>query len=172
MADSRQVVPLRVLTVSQPWASLIALGAKRVETRSWGTAYRGTVAIHAAKGFPADMRRDEVRTLAAMEPFRSALVAGGARCFDDLPRGAIVATATLTDIGQVPLAAGRWPERLRDRVTIDELAFGDLEPGRFGWLLDDVQQLATPVPARGALGLWRAPTDVAAAVAEVVRRGV
>lgn len=40
----------KILTLSQPYASLVALGAKRIETRSWRTSYRGPLAIHAAKG--------------------------------------------------------------------------------------------------------------------------
>ena len=42
---------MKALTLTQPWATLIAVGAKRIETRSWGTSYRGRIAIHAAKGF-------------------------------------------------------------------------------------------------------------------------
>jgi hypothetical protein len=38
---------IRGLTIRQPWASAIAFGDKRVENRSWPTAYRGLVAIHA-----------------------------------------------------------------------------------------------------------------------------
>ena len=45
---------MKALTLTQPWASLVACGAKTIETRSWRTPYRGPVAIHAAKGFPAD----------------------------------------------------------------------------------------------------------------------
>ena len=44
---------MKVLTLTQPWATLVAIGAKRIETRSWSTKYRGPLAIHAAKGFPA-----------------------------------------------------------------------------------------------------------------------
>lgn len=39
----------RVLTLWQPWASLVASGTKRIETRSWQTPHRGPVIIHAAK---------------------------------------------------------------------------------------------------------------------------
>ena len=38
---------MRVLTLHQPWASLVAVGAKCFETRSWRTHYRGELAIHA-----------------------------------------------------------------------------------------------------------------------------
>ena len=41
------VGPSRALTLHQPWASLIALGVKTIETRSWSTPYRGPLAIHA-----------------------------------------------------------------------------------------------------------------------------
>ena len=43
---------MKALTVRQPWASLIAVGAKRVETRSWPTAYRGPRAIHVGMHAP------------------------------------------------------------------------------------------------------------------------
>lgn len=43
---------MKALTVHQPWATLIAIGAKRLETRSWSTSYRGPLAIHAAKSRP------------------------------------------------------------------------------------------------------------------------
>ena len=47
---------MKALTLTQPWASLVASGYKCVETRSWHTQYRGPLAIHAAKGFPASAR--------------------------------------------------------------------------------------------------------------------
>ena len=43
---------MKALSITQPWATLIAIGAKTIETRSWSTLYRGDLAIHAAKGFP------------------------------------------------------------------------------------------------------------------------
>jgi activating signal cointegrator 1 len=44
--------PIPVLTLWQPWASLVALGVKTIETRSWSTKYRGPIAIHAAARRP------------------------------------------------------------------------------------------------------------------------
>ena len=40
---------MKAITIWQPWASLLACGGKRFETRSWATSYRGPIAIHAAK---------------------------------------------------------------------------------------------------------------------------
>ena len=41
---------IRVLSVRQPWASLIAAGEKTIELRSWSTRYRGSVLIVAGVG--------------------------------------------------------------------------------------------------------------------------
>ena len=40
---------MKALTLYQPWATLVAIGAKKIETRSWSTPYRGPLAIHAGK---------------------------------------------------------------------------------------------------------------------------
>ncbi len=37
------------ISVKQPWAALLACGAKTVEVRTWTTAKRGPILIHAAK---------------------------------------------------------------------------------------------------------------------------
>jgi len=42
----------------------------------------------------------------------------------------------------------------------NEYAFGDYTPGRYAWLLSDVQALPTPIPAKGQLGLWRWEGDL------------
>lgn len=131
---------MRALTLTQPWATLVAIGAKRIETRSWSTGYRGPVAIHAAKGFPAWARQT-----CAEEPFASALRAAGITGPSQLPLGAVVATAVIEDV--LHTEAVTW-------VQEDERAFGDYEDGRFAWFLRDVVRLPKPVPARGALGLW------------------
>src|SRR5689334_15020257 len=43
---------VKVISLTQPWATLVVIGAKRIETRSWPTSYRGPIAVHAAKAFP------------------------------------------------------------------------------------------------------------------------
>lgn len=50
---------MRVLTLRQPWASLVASGAKSIEVRSWTTSYRGPVAILAGRGRDREAGRDE-----------------------------------------------------------------------------------------------------------------
>lgn len=70
--DVRPCLGMRCLTLWQPWASLIAVGAKRFETRSWGTDWRGSLAIHASLKWSR-----EQADLCATRPFAAALRAHG-----------------------------------------------------------------------------------------------
>jgi activating signal cointegrator 1 len=67
-----------------------------------------------------------------------------------LPRGAILATVDLVDVRGTDEVA----RAVVNPLTVTERAFGDYWPGRFAWLLKNVQPLAEPIPAKGALGLW------------------
>lgn len=133
---------MKTLSLLQPWATLIAIGAKQIETRSWSTSYRGPVAIHASLSFPRD-----TRILCGESPFCDVLRAAGIDLDTlDLPRGVIVATATIETI--VPT---------RQLLTIPhepERSFGDYAPGRFAWFLGNINPLVVPIPAKGKLGLW------------------
>lgn len=128
----------KAITLTQPWASLVAVGAKRVETRSWPTSYRGPLLIHAAKGKP-DLE------------YAREIVARGFLPDEPLPLGVIVARCHLQFCGSTGVAfamlASDSPER----------EFGDFSWGRFGWTLTQVERIDPPVPWRGALGLWDGP---------------
>ena len=124
---------MRALTLWQPWASAIAVGMKRMETRSWGTTYRGPLAIHAARRpmGPGELELLEDYPL----PYGAS----------DVPLGAIVATCTLADV-----------VRCNGAMVVDvvEDAWGDFSEGRFAWVLTDVAPLRSPIPMPGARGLW------------------
>lgn len=139
---------MKALTLTQPWASLVAVGAKRIETRSWGTVYRGPLAIHAAKTVPREVRD----RLAGGSTIRTIMHNHGLH-LGLLPRGAVVATARLVEV--VPTTHD-GADRLREALARNELdiVLGDYSRDRFAWLLDDIQALPEPIPARGALGLW------------------
>ena len=125
---------MRAITLWQPWASLIAYGIKTRETRSWRFPVRmlsERIAIHAAKR-PYDLEGGF--NLPLLLP---------AEAFDEhgtLPRGAVVATARLA--GFMPTTA----------VTADP--YGDYTPGRWAWLLEDIERVDPPVAARGYQGFW------------------
>lgn len=141
---------MKALTLTQPWATLVACGAKRWETRSWGTGFRGLLAIHAGKGFPRDARE-----LCSESPFHEALERAGFEPARDLPTGAVVAVARLVSVRPtLPQLVAELGEQ--------ELAFGNYAPGRAMWLLEDVVELPVPIPCRGALSIWDLPVDVEA----------
>lgn len=158
---------LRALSLTQPWASLVALGRKKIETRNWSTAHRGWIAIHASKGFPP-----EARDLAVGTPFIDAFIQTGVYdSTDDLPLGAIVAVANLYHVGKIARnREGAVYIDPKDWAVTDayELAFGDYTPGRYGWVLTNVGRLREPIPCKGALGLWTVPPDVEAAIRKQV----
>lgn len=148
----------KVLTLTQPWATLIAVGAKRIETRSWHTSYRGAMLIHAAAGLGPVGGVRGLYDLCETEPFHSAL--RGENLPHVLPKGAIVAACELVDC--VPTEYIRLVKIIRPVQkpgyqwlwTENEKAFGDYSPGRFAWLLADIRALPEPIPAKGKLGLW------------------
>ncbi len=144
---------MKAISLTEPWAQLVALGAKRVETRSWATAYRGPLAIHAAKGFPGwakDLCVSTVFLEALGWPRPNGVITQS--WLDEtndriksLPRGVVLATCRLVECVRT--------EKMTF-LSAEELAFGDYSPGRWAWILEDITVLPEPVPAKGALGLW------------------
>lgn len=142
---------LKALSLWEPWASLVARGVKRHETRHWLTSYRGPIAIHAAKtldlaGAPEDL-------------CQSAL---GQFWQRDRPAGAVVAIGELVAV---------WPAtKVSDQLTRADLAAGNFTPGRFAWEIANVRALRTPIPLTGRQGLfnWTPPEDLGARVGPVV----
>src|SRR5829696_4018568 len=109
---------MKALTLTQPWATLVATGLKKVETRSWTTRYRGSLAIHAARGFPRIARE-----FAEGERAMGRLVA-------EVPLGAVVAIARLVDV--------RPASEMEGEISILERSYGDYSAGRYAWMLEDI----------------------------------
>lgn len=165
---------MRALTLTQPRATLVAVGAKTIETRSWQTSYRGPIAIHAGAGLGPVGGVAGLQALCCSEPFQTALRGDGrAHLLDpsffanNLPRGCIVAVATLTDCLRIGgLFHGEFTPP--DPET-PEYHFGDYTAGRYAWILRHVVALSDPLPARGALGLWEVDPALVARFTEVTR---
>jgi activating signal cointegrator 1 len=173
---------MKALSLTQPWASLVAWEAKRFETRSWTTTYRGPIAIHASKGMPrwaVDCCDQPSFLSVCREHVPSELIRQPASRW--FPRGVVIATARLVDVLPIEAVPGtarcvapddeglirRWSGWQRhpgmgssglnggdSHAAEYEREFGDYTPGRFAWMLDDVHVLPEPVPAKGKLGLW------------------
>lgn len=152
---------MKALTLTQPWASLVACGAKRIETRSWATKHRGPLAIHAGKMIYEAQLIDLLTRWAVrggLHPVCGSMGSHHEKIWEKLPFGAVIATCTLVDV--VPtdsLTVGVLDQvkRRNGLVGYDftERQFGDFTPGRFGWMLEDICPIK-PVPARGYQNLW------------------
>lgn len=139
---------MKALSLLQPWASLIAVGAKKIETRSWSTKYRGPLAIHASKKLTEDQR-----LLCLSEPFYSTLTNIGISVINfNFPLGAVVSTCNLVDCIKMT------PEFI-ESIKSPELDFGVYAVGRYAWILEDIKSLDKPIPAKGALSLWEWEED-------------
>lgn len=138
---------LKSLTMTNPWGTLVALGAKTIETRSWPTPHRGPLAIHVAKTLPPEA------AACCNEPlFRQVLEAGGYHQRPGarenvwgLPLGQVVAIAWLDEVERITTF---------HQVEEPERSFGLFMPGRYAWRFSQVYRLATPLAAHGALGVW------------------
>ena len=142
---------MNAISLRQPGPALIVTGAKRVIVRADeppAGAVGRRIAIHTS----LDLRD---LPLATGEPFaellEAAVVCEALPLVDGaLPRGAIVATATLKRCGAVTAASIR---DLRERLPV-EFAADTYKPGRYAWVLKDVHRLLDPVASRGRLGVF------------------
>jgi hypothetical protein len=156
---------MKAITLHQPWASLIVIGAKRFETRGWGPPHAlvgERIGIHAGL-VCAPAHRLDAGALAAME---RALGVPCAQWAARLPRGAMLCTARLAaahKIRRVCLDMGRAETRafrrernceISENAIIETDLFGWYGPGRFAWELADVIPLEPAAPMRGRQGLW------------------
>ncbi|MCY9758948.1 ASCH domain-containing protein [Paenibacillus alvei] len=137
---------MKAITIIQPWATLIAIGEKRFETRSWPTKHRGEIAIHAGKKIDKEACEDE--------PIRSTLAKHG-YTVNNLPTGAVVAIAELNDcLKSVDTWTDGYELEFRKLIYYPEYEFGDFTPGRYAWEMINIRCLAEPIQAKGQQGLW------------------
>lgn len=167
---------MRALTLTQPWAGLVASGIKLVENRPRPMIKREDFgkpfAIHASR----EINESVYNRIAEIAPDTW--------------------TVELQPNGRAPDAAQPWYQRTRITSAVIAVATvhrwmeyrGDVEPmlsavaegelppdqrrwffGPVGYVLRDVRALATPVPCKGRLGFWTLPADVARQVEEQLR---
>jgi hypothetical protein len=156
---------LKALSLWQPWATLIALQAKRFETRSWYTDFRGPLLIHAAKS------KDGME-LCMKYPYLDVLNQAG--CIvngrPSLPMGCALCTVELVGCFRTTGAGigyhidggiGERPE-----PAPYERHFGDYSAGRYAWQLENVRVFNAPVPMKGMQGLFEVDYDALIGVAK------
>lgn len=160
---------MKCISLWQPWASLMVVGSKKIETRHWPTRHKGPLLIHAAK-----------KPFRSIEPFIAEpwlLRNGLATILDSaipqwwelLPYGAIVGKVEMVDCKRVELIDRNQIHKARvarpeDANRLDlwftEFYLGNYEPGRFGWLTDEPKRLSEPIAYRGRQGLFDVPDEL------------
>lgn len=147
---------MKALTLWQPWATLVAMEVKRIETRCWATKYRGELAIHSAARFPpfylgasglTESFRDELADVFNVRRDRDDRT--GRRVDDvlrELPLGKVLCIVRLVNIEETTDAR----EILNEREKI----FGNYEEGRYAWHLQMAEVFYQPIPAKGNRMLW------------------
>lgn len=136
----------KVITVRQPWATLLAAGKKRIETRSWKTNYRGELYIHAAmKGLLFG-----ISEMPDGAWYRALILLGLKESFDWFPTGAVIGKVNLVNC----LRIDELTAALIKEQNPDEYAFGDFTPGRYAWVMEGAVLFHDPVCVPGKQGLW------------------
>jgi hypothetical protein len=145
---------MRALTLCQPHAHFVAWCGKRAENRSWHTAYRGPLAVHAGLSRSWLVYDEDDEGSAPPLPDGTPYPRLG-----DMAWGAVVAVAELVDC--------RQPSEVNDLFLPDPVRAAlrsHWAEGSYCFILAGVRPLPRPVPCRGAMGLWRLPPDVERAV--------
>lgn len=125
---------MKVITVKQPFATLIAEGLKEYEFRTWRTKFRGDILIHAGKGIDKK----------AMERYKHLNL--------DYPSGKIIAKATITDCVYVD---DNLKEELQEKDPL--VYYGILQKDSnwdgYGFKLENIEKIE-PIEINGKLSLW------------------
>lgn len=143
----------KVISLLQPWASLLVLGHKTIETRSWNTQYRGKLLIHASLG-------KQYKKIPAADPlykhYHTLFAHHNMPPIEHLPFGQIIGSVDLIDTETTEYIIDEFKKPVKKGFNLNaqELAFGDYSPNRYGWLLVNPVLFKNPIPAKGQLNLW------------------
>ena len=123
---------MKVLTIRQPWATLIMEGYKRFEFRSWNTKYRGDFLIHAGKTIDKE----------AKERLKKFLP-------EELPTGKILGKVTLVDCIKCDdkfkeMCLKENPEVYAKSTFVE----------RFAFEVKNIERFERPIEAKGKLSFW------------------
>lgn len=122
---------MKVLTIKNPWATLIVDNYKTYEFRSWKTNYRGKILIHSSKTAEKD-------TIDRFKDYNLNLI-----------NGAIIGEAIITDC---ILVDENFNEILNKK---DHVVYGKSNHvANYAWKLENIKKYDKPIYVKGKLGLW------------------
>lgn len=126
---------MKVITLKQPWATLVAEGIKKYEFRSWKTKYRGKVLIHAGAG----VEKKE------MERFKNLNLS--------YPSKKIIAVVEIEDCLELT------DELNKKIIAENNIAYGNKYRDGYAWKLSNVKKIDLDKSINGQLGLWNYDID-------------
>ncbi|WP_211293112.1 ASCH domain-containing protein [Brunnivagina elsteri] len=134
----------KAISLWQPWASLIPLGLKKFETRSWKTSYRGKLLICSTANNPKHYQeylkiKDKLQLPAWDEV--------------NFPHGRAIALCDLVDCTEMT------PEFI-EQQSQTEINSGDWQVGRYAWKLENIQPITEQFAVKGKQGLFTLSLDI------------
>jgi hypothetical protein len=133
---------MKVLSLIEPYATIISMGKKYIETRSYKTNYRGELYIHASS---TKIKKEWANNKKLMD-----LLEGR-----KLNYGNIICKCNLVDCIYMD-------EEFINKIKKNhqEYICGIYEIGRYAWILEDIKVLDKKIPAKGKLNIWNYERDV------------
>lgn len=127
---------MKVLSLTEPYATLIKEKKKFIETRSWKTNYQGELYIHASKTKIAknDLENEELISLIENKNFNF---------------GYIICKCNLVDCIYM---TKEFVEEIKNN-NYQEYLCGEYSEGRYAWILENIE-IITPIKAKGSLSIW------------------
>ena len=130
---------MKVLSLKEPWASLILKKIKIIETRSWKTNYRGELYIHASLT-PMDKKTRE--NLEIQELIKKNSI--------NFNRGFIIGKCILKDCIYM---TEEYIQQIKSE-NYENYICGNYQVGRYAWIIENAEFIDNPIPAKGWLGIW------------------
>ena len=139
---------MRAISLRQPWATWVVQGKKTMEIRTWTVSYRGPMAIHASQTVNREVCRAN-----GIDP-------------DRLTLGGVVGLVDLVDVIELDASSFQANQsRHMAQGMFDAPRAGER---LYGWVLQNAQELADPIPYHGRIGLFNLP-DALLAPGEAAR---
>ena len=128
---------MKVLSLTEPYATLIKNGIKTIETRSWKTSYRGRLYIHASSTKIPKTYKDNKELMSLVD-------------INDLNYRNIICMCDLVDCVEMT------DEFINDikKNKKNEYITGIYSNGRYAWIFKNIEILDNPIKAKGHLGIW------------------
>ncbi len=128
---------MKVLSIKEPYATLIKEKKKQIETRSWKTDYRGELYIHASS---TKIPREFKENKEFMKFVKN----------NSMNFGKIICKCQLVDCIYM---TKEYIEDIK-KNHYQEYICGDYKEGRYAWILEDIVSLKEPIKAKGQLNIW------------------